>query len=219
MKKILFVLVCLCLTSCNIDDDPTIYNLDISVLENLNNGVPPSNIVQIVGVEAMFGLEFAGGFIFHYEEEDGSLIVATDYSQFGNFAWGDVFNLDTSVEIGSGDENTQLIVQGNLADNSLEGIEFGGDDYSFKHVSDLNYNGFDDWFIPSRNSMTAIYENIHSQGLGNFDENIIYWSSTKIGYNPYVMGFNFDSWGGEPFLGSCASLNGLMIARKVLYSN
>lgn len=219
MKKILFVLVCLILTSCNIDDDPTIYNLDISVLENLNNGVPPSNVVQIVGAEAMFGLEFAGGFIFHYEEEDGSLIVATDYSQFGNFAWGDVFNLDTSVEIGSGDENTQLIVQGNLADNSLEGIEFGGDDYSFKHVSDLNYNGFDDWFIPSRNSMTAIYENIHSQGLGNFDENIIYWSSTKIGYNPYVMGFNFDSWGGEPFLGSCASQNGLMIARKVLYSN
>ena len=51
--------------------------------------------------------------------------------------------------------------------------------------------------------------------FGNFNETLIYWSSTKIEYSPYVMGFNFDSWGGEAFLGSCASPNGILIARKI----
>ena len=130
-------------------------------------------------------------------------------------AWGDIFQLDTSIEIGSGDLNTQQIVEGNLNDNSSNGFEHGNNEYVFKIVSDLEFSGFNDWFVPSRDSMAAIYSNVHSLGFGNFNQNIIYWSSTKIGYQPYVMGFNFDSWGGEPFLGNCASPNGVMIARKV----
>ena len=38
-------------------------------------------------------------------------MVATDFSEIGNKPWGDIFDLDTSSEIGSGMENTQLIVQ------------------------------------------------------------------------------------------------------------
>ena len=45
--------------------------------------------------------------------------------------------------------------------------------------------------------------------------NMIYWSSTKEGYFPYVMAFNFESWGGLPFPGSCLEVNGLLIARKI----
>ena len=71
------------------------------------------------------------------------------------------------------------------------------------------------WFIPSSGSMEIIYSNVHSLGLGNFNENLIYWSSTKEGYFPYVMAFNFESWGGLPFPGSCLDVNGLLIARKI----
>ena len=63
--------------------------------------------------------------------------------------------------------------------------------------------------------MKAIYDNVHSLGFGDFDEYLIYWSSTKVGYFPYVMGFNFDSWGGQPFPGSCLEVNGLLIVRKI----
>ena len=63
--------------------------------------------------------------------------------------------------------------------------------------------------------MEIIYNNIHSSGQGNFDETLFYWSSTKEGYFPYVMAFNFESWGGMPFPGSCLDVNGLIIARKV----
>ena len=214
MKKIFFLVAFIAFFSCNESDDQTIdltvYNPLLTVVENLNNGVAPADIVANVGSEALYGLDYGGGYIFHFDEN-----VATDYSQTGNFNWGDIFSLDTNADIGSGDLNTQLIIDGNLNDNSSGGFEFGSDDYAFKVVSDLDYNGYNDWFVPSRDSMSAIYDNVHSLGLGNFDETIIYWSSTKIGYDPYVMGFNFDSWGGEPFLGSCASQNGLMIARKV----
>ena len=191
------------------------YNIELTVEQNLNNGVDILDILEVNDMSSLYGIEYNGGFIFDVNNEDGSMIVATDYSQIGSVAWGDVFSLDTSVEIGSGDSNTQMIVDGNQNDNSADGFEFGSDDYAFKIVSDLEYNDNNDWFIPSRDSMKAIFDNVHSQGFGNFNETLIYWSSTKIEYSPYVMGFNFNSWGGEAFLGSCASPNGIIIARKI----
>ena len=191
------------------------YNAEITVEQNLNNGVDILDILEANDVNSLYGIEYNGGFIFDVNIEDGSMIVATDYSQIGSVAWGDVFSLDTSAEIGTGDANTQMIVDGNQNDNSSDGFEFGSDDYAFKIVSDLEYNNNNDWFIPSRDSMKAIFDNVHSLGFGNFNESLIYWSSTKVGYSPYVMGFNFDSWGGEAFLGSCASPNGILIARKI----
>ena len=192
------------------------YNIELTVEQNLNNGVDILDILEVNDISSLYGIEYNGGFIFDVNNEDGSMIVATDYSQIGSVAWGDVFSLDTNTEIGSGDSNTQMIVDGNQNDNSADGgFEFGSDDYAFKIVSDLEYNDNNDWFIPSRDSMKAIFDNVHSQGFGNFNETLIYWSSTKIEYSPYVMGFNFDSWGGEAFLGSCASPNGILIARKI----
>ena len=191
------------------------YNAEITVEQNLNNGVDILDILEANDVNSLYGIEYNGGFIFDVNIEDGSMIVATDYSQIGSVAWGDVFSLDTSAEIGTGDANTQMIVDGNQNDNSTDGFEFGSNDYAFKIVSDLEYNDNNDWFIPSRDSMKAIFDNVHSLGFGNFNESLIYWSSTKVGYSPYVMGFNFDSWGGEAFLGSCANPNGILIARKI----
>ena len=192
-----------------------IYDSNLSIEQNLNNGISVLEIIEVTDLNSLYGIEYGCGYIFHVNIEDGSLIVATDYSQIGSVAWGDVFSLDTNTEIGSGDQNTQMIIQGNENDHSADGFEFGSDDYAFKIVTDLDYNNNNDWFIPSRDSMQAIYDNIHSLGFGNFDESLIYWSSTKQGYSPSVMGFNFDSWGGEPFLGSCASPNGILIARKI----
>ena len=217
MKDIFYLLFLLILfSSCSNEEvlDPTVYNPEISIVQNLDNGVPISIIVTELGIENLYGLEYGGGFIFYVDELDYSIMVATDFSDIGDVSWGDVFDLDTSHEIGAGMQNTELIVQGNLNDNSDDGIEFGSDDYAFKIVNDLEYRGFDDWFIPSSGSMGAIYENVHSQGMGNFDESLIYWSSTKQGYFPYVMGFNFDSWGGQAFPGSCLDVNGILIARK-----
>ena len=93
-------------------------------------------------------------------------------------------------------------------------FEFGGDNYAFKIVLDLEHEGFDDWFIPSRDSMQAIYDNVHAIGMGDFNENLTYWTSTKVGYAPFVMNFNI-SWGGIALPGLCTNANGIMIVREL----
>ena len=203
--------------NCNNESvfNPLDYNSELTVSQNLTNGVSVLDILEQNDVLTFNGLEYGGGFIFHVDENTGELIVATDFSEIGDVAWGDVFELDTSPSIGDGDINTLQIIEGNQNDNSTNGTEFGSDDYAFKIVDDLNHNGYNDWFIPSSGSMEIIYNNIHSLGQGNFDETLFYWSSTKEGYFPYVMAFNFESWGGMPFPGSCLDVNGLIIARKV----
>ena len=195
--------------------NPLDYNPELTISQNLINGVSILDILEQNDVSSLNGLEFGGGYIFNVNEITGEVIVATDFSEIGDVAWGDVFELDTSPSIGDGDINTLQIIEGNQNDNSTNGTEFGSDDYAFKIVDDLNHNGYNDWFIPSSGSMEIIYNNIHSLGQGNFDETLFYWSSTKEGYFPYVMAFNFESWGGMPFPGSCLDVNGLIIARKV----
>lgn len=231
MRKLLCLLLALTIINCTTDDelpsaefmqeleevDPTIFNPDLTVLQNLENGVPVLDIKNEVGVQPFYGIEYGGGFIFHVDITDGTLMIATDYSVLGPKSWGDHFDFSNSNLIGDGLINTQFIVDGNLNDNSNvpNGLEFGNDDYVFKIVTDLEYNDYDDWFVPSSGSMEAIYDNLHSQGLGNFDETLFYWTSTKVGYEPYVMSFNGNFFGGDCFLGTCFGSNAVVIARKM----
>ena len=222
MKNIfLSMLVLAIITSCSKDQvkdqvDLTVFNPELTIVENLNNDVSILDLIEAVGLEALYGLEFGGGFIFNVNSTSGELMVARDYSIIGGVAWGDHFDLNTGSAIGDGLESTQLIVDRNADDNSLVfgGFEFGSDNYAFKIALDLELDGFDDWFIPSSGSLEAIYNNVHMYGVGDFDESLIYWSSTNEGYFPYVMFFNFESWGGQAFAGSCIDANGLVIARK-----
>ena len=216
MKKLILLSALLILACSSEEVDLTVFNSELTIIDNLDNNVSVLDIIDNVGLESLYGVEFGGGFIFHVNESNGGLMVAKDYSEIGGVAWGDHFNLDTGSAIGDGLENTQLIVDGNASDNSqvFGGFEFGGDNYAFKIALDLELDGFDDWFIPSSGSLEAIYNNVHMYGVGDFDESLIYWSSTKEGYFPYVMFFNFESWGGQAFAGSCIDANGLVIARK-----
>ena len=164
MKKTLIILLTLLMFNCSNDNslNPTIFNPELSVLENLNNGVAILDITNIIGVEATYGIEYGGGYIFHVDQTDGSILVAADYSLLGTKSWGDHFDLTNGDLIGDGFENTQQIVDGNLNDNSSvsNGLEFGSDDYAFKIVHDLEYKNYDDWFIPSSESAKAIYSNL-----------------------------------------------------------
>ena len=217
MKKSIFILLAFLIFNCSDDDtiDLTIFNENLSVLQNLENGVAVLDITNTLGVEALYGLEYGGGFIYYVDETDGTIMVAVDYSVIGATSWGDHFDLTNGAQIGDGLDNTQQIVDGNFNDNSsvTNGLEFGSDDYAFKIISDLVYENHNDWFIPSSGSMKAIFDNLHAQGLGDFDETIFYWTSTKDGYQPYVMSFN-SNLAGESFLGSCFNSNSTLIVRK-----
>ena len=86
--------------------------------------------------------------------------------------WG-AYNQDvagTSTVIGSGKRNTQLIVE------HLNRIGERG--RAAVLVASLNFDGFTDWFIPSRDELDLIHKNLKQKNLGSFGVNW-YWSSSE----------------------------------------
>jgi len=76
----------------------------------------------------------------------------------------------TESEIGSGKRNTELI---------LEKIrEVGGARQAAQLCASLEFNGFSDWFLPSKDELDMMYKNMKQINLGNFIKDK-YWSSTQ----------------------------------------
>jgi hypothetical protein len=76
----------------------------------------------------------------------------------------------TSTAFGSGQTNTSSLV-------SILGNGY----YAAKFCDDLVLNGFDDWFLPSRDELGLMYTNLKANGLGNFTASS-YWSSSECDY-------------------------------------
>jgi hypothetical protein len=82
-----------------------------------------------------------------------------------NLGWGNFHFSGCTTEIGSGLKNTQLIV--NQGGNMLTAARF---------CFDLEYGGYDDWYLPSRDELSLMYENLKLKKLGDFSDSK-YWSS------------------------------------------
>jgi len=76
--------------------------------------------------------------------------------------------------VGTGAANTAAIV---AAYGEAEPYE-GKTDYAAKLADDLTHNGYDDWFLPSKDELNLMYTNLYSEGVGGFASNG-YWSSSE----------------------------------------
>jgi hypothetical protein len=83
----------------------------------------------------------------------------------------------TSTGLGAGKRNTQVIVE-YLRQNSESGRAAQLCDY-------LDMDGYDDWFLPSKDELNLMYQNLKRKGLGDFS-NSWYWSSSES--------YSYDAW-------------------------
>jgi hypothetical protein len=120
------------------------------------------------------GESYGGGIIFFVENIGISagkhgLIAAT--SNQSNAPWGceGTYIIGTSNSVGTGQANTSAIVN----NCSTAGI-------AARICDQLELNGFSDWFLPSKDELNLMYNNLHLQGLGNFQTNAPYWSSSQF---------------------------------------
>jgi hypothetical protein len=90
--------------------------------------------------------------------------------------------LGTKGGVGTGFDNTELCVK----DASMFQIENGPAALACRK---LDFGGYTDWFLPSKDELMFMYMNLASRGLGGFSGEV-YWSSTESSYdNAYSQSF------------------------------
>jgi hypothetical protein len=104
-----------------------------------------------------------------------------------NLEWGCVGTLigNTNTGIGSGKQNTINIC------NSCNELNIAA-----KYCNDLIYNGYNDWFLPSRDELVLLYNRRNI--IGNFFSDLAYWSSSEFsnnnGYSQYfISGYGYSN--------------------------
>jgi hypothetical protein len=96
-------------------------------------------------------------------------------------------------------------------DNTLHWRE--GEDYEWGTPAaiaarDFEANGFDDWYLPSRDENYLMYQNLHEAGFGNFDTTKPYSSSSEASWRPDLNSISqrFDDGGTQITSGKISSL-------------
>jgi len=132
------------------------------------------------------GDTYQGGIVFYVDGSGGGLIAApTDQT---NPQWGcyEQSISGTSSALGTGAANTTAIVSG-CSETAI----------AAKICADLTLGGYTDWFLPSKDELNLMYDNIgqgNVLGLGNVGgfSDSYYWSSTEYdNYNAWGQGFYY----------------------------
>lgn len=129
------------------------------------------------------GQEYGGGLIVYIDStgEHGIIAAKTDQS-LGATWYNGIYGITgaTGKNIGEGSYNTRKIIraQGN------NGI------YAARVCIVYNTDGFNDWYLPSKNELTELYKQKAIIGAGND----IYWSSTEVDAN-VAWAQNFETGG------------------------
>ena len=114
------------------------------------------------------------------------LETAPKSTEWTSTAWGPLDKLvsGTETDIGHGRRNTKIIV----AFLKVEG-ESGT---AAQLCNALDYGGYKDWFLPSKDELELIYENLYKKGFGDFaDGSVAYWSSSEDdSYNAWGQDFD-----------------------------
>lgn len=140
-----------------------------------------SSIFQVTILDYSVGdIGPAGGIVFYDKgaESDGWRYLEAAPNDYGpGIVWGGYETLvdGTSTAIGTGAANTAAII---AEYGDAEPYE-GKTDYAAKLCADLSLNGYDDWFLPSKDELNELY--LQRATVGGFSSDD-YWSSSENSY-------------------------------------
>ena len=121
---------------------------------------------SLVGVKSM-----SGNWIFYDKGEysDGWRFLEVAPADLDDmYEWGEEGEFETSTAVGTGKANTELVASKSTSKKKN----------AFKACMDYSANGYDDWFLPSKDELKLMFENLQSNGLGGFSGEDYYWSSS-----------------------------------------
>jgi len=170
-------------------------NFQISIAELFAAGQTPIDLFNGgVSIDSLYGLTYAGGLIFYLDTFDVHPsfegLVASPDDQSNGAEWGcnGILLGGTSSGIGTGEANTIAIVGA----CSQAGI-------AARLCDDLENSGYDDWFLPSKDELNQIYQNLKLNGFGGISPEL-YWSSTE--YSNFLVSFQDFNLGNQSDFGS-----------------
>lgn len=113
--------------------------------------------------------------------------------------WGPWYlDVSASIDLGKGLENTQTLTAANTETDAAH------------YCANLVSGGYSDWFLPSRTELIWMAENLHKQGLGDFNDSETdysggYWSSSIKSTDKkyaYLVIFNLSIYTNQDVLNS-----------------
>ena len=116
----------------------------------------------------------AGGIVFYDKGvfSNGWRYLEAAPHDLGPVQWGAYQQTvgGTEAMVGSGKQNTDRIV--------AQLKKTGESNRAAQLCADYDVNGYKDWFLPSKDELNLMYQNLKQKGLGGFS-NVWYWSSSE----------------------------------------
>ena len=130
----------------------------------------------------------SGGLIFYDKGEftdDWRYLEAAPVTLEFSAIWSNqpIEDIDTDTSIGSGKTNTDKLCELLILQGQTE--------TAIQLVKELKTDKFDDWFLPSKDELYLMYQNLHQNGIGEFSDSV-YWSSSHD-YDHNVWDLSFGS--------------------------
>jgi len=160
----------------------TLYHFRVKTVNALGTSYGDDMSFTLLGI----GLAWEGGIIFYLDSSGQHGLVAATADQT-NASWGclsTAINGADGTAVGTGNQNTVDITNGCLT----AGI-------AAKICLDLDFGGYTDWYLPSKDELGLMYSKLHLAGKGGFNS-VNYWSSSEAtNDNAFKQNFSTGSAG------------------------
>lgn len=120
------------------------------------------------------GQPYGGGIVFYVDDSGQHGLVTSTSNQSSSTPWFNgsfVETAATGTKTGTGSKNTEAIIKAQ-----------GVGTYAASICDKLELNGYNDWFLPSKEELNLLYFQKAAGLVGDF-ANDFYWSSTENSYN------------------------------------